>query len=159
MRSKSQNYIEIACKILAKTFFEMQKFKVLKIVLDVDKWCGIGLGVFHGSWNAFPMIFGHSKVVFEKNFKLRNLPWKRVFSFWSWIWVVKTRFRVAKLEFFRIQCESHDQTLAARGSQGHYLNSLGTDFSYHSYFLKKHFFGPSCPQNLKITSILQAISM
>ena len=74
MPSKSQNYIEIACKILEKTFFEMQKFKVLKIVLDVDKWCGIGLGVFHGSWNAFPMIFGHSKVVFEKNFKLRNLP-------------------------------------------------------------------------------------
>ena len=74
MRSKSQNYIEIACKILEKTFFEMQKFKVLKIVLDVDKWCGIGLGVFHGYRNVFPVIFGHSKVIFENFFKLRNLP-------------------------------------------------------------------------------------
>ena len=89
---------------------------------------------------CFPMIFGHIKVVSEKILKLRNLPWKRVFSFWSWIWVVKTRFRVAKLEFFRIQCESYDQTLAARGSQWHYLNFLGTDFSYHSYFLKKIIF-------------------
>ena len=73
MRSKSQNYIEIACKMLEKTFFEMQKFKVLKIVLDVDKWCGIGLGVFHGSRNAFPVIFGHSKVVSQKisNFEIR----------------------------------------------------------------------------------------
>ena len=74
MPSKSQNYVEIAYKMLEKFFVEMQNFKVLKIVLDVDRWCGIGLGVFHGSWNAFLMIFGHSKVVFEKNFKLRNLP-------------------------------------------------------------------------------------
>ena len=59
--------------MLEKNFFEMQKFKVLKIVLDVDRWCGIGLGVFHGSRNAFPVIFGHSKVVSEKisNFEIR----------------------------------------------------------------------------------------
>ena len=74
MPSKSQNYIEIVYKMLEKKYFEMQKFEVLKIVLDVDRWCGIVLGVFHGSRNAFPVIFGHSKVVFEKNFKLRNLP-------------------------------------------------------------------------------------
>ena len=55
---------------------------------------------------------------------------------------MKTRFRVEKLEFFRIQYESHDQTLAARGSKGHYLNSLGTDFSYHFYFLKKKILDP-----------------
>ena len=66
MPSKFQNYIEIAFKMLEKKFFEMQKFKVLKIVLDVDRWCGIALGVFHGSRNVFPVIFGHSKVVFEK---------------------------------------------------------------------------------------------
>ena len=73
------------------------------------------------------------------------------------VWVkldllVKTRFRVAKLEFFRVHCESHDQPLAARGSQGHYLNSLGTDFSYHFYFLKKIIFWtpmPSKSQNYK----------
>ena len=57
----------------------------------------------------------------------------------------KTRFGVGKLEFFRVQCESYDQTLAARGSQGHYLNSLGTDFSYHFYFLKKKFFSTPMP--------------
>jgi hypothetical protein len=123
----------------------MKNFKFLKIVLDVDRWCGIVLGVFHGSRNTFPVIFGHSKVVFEKNFKLRNSPWKRVFSLWGWIWLVKTRFRVAKLEFFRVQCESHDQTLAARGSQLHYLNSLGTDFSYRFYFLKKIIFWTPMP--------------
>ena len=65
MPSKSQNYIEIAYKMLEKKF-EMKNFKFLKIVLDVDRWCGIALGVFHGSRNAFPVIFGHSKVVFEK---------------------------------------------------------------------------------------------
>ena len=83
MPSKSQNYIQIAYKILEKNFFEMQKFKVLKIVLDVDRWCGIGLGVSHGSRNAFPMIFGHSKVVFEKisNFEI----------------ALKTRFQLLKL--------------------------------------------------------------
>ena len=74
MPSKSQHYIEIAYKMLEKKIFEMKNFKVLKIVLDVDRWCGIGLGVFHGSRNAFPVIFGHSKVVSEKIFKLRNLP-------------------------------------------------------------------------------------
>ena len=74
MPSKSQNYIEIVYKMLEKKIFEMQKFKILKIVLYVDRWCGIGLGVFHRSRNAFPVIFGHSKVVFEKKFKLRNLP-------------------------------------------------------------------------------------
>ena len=129
----------------------MKNFKVLKIVLDVDRWCGIGLEVFHGSRNVFPVIFGHSKVVFEKIFKLRNLPWKRVFSLWGWTWLVKTRFRVAKLEFFRVQCESHDQTLAARGSQWHYRNSLGTDFSYHFYFLKKKVFFD--PHALKISKL------
>ena len=46
MPSKSQNYIEIAYKMLGKNF-EMKNFKVLKIVRDVDRWCGIGLGVFH----------------------------------------------------------------------------------------------------------------
>ena len=79
MHSKSRNFIEIAYKELEKTFFEIQNFKVLRIVLDVARWCGIVLGVFHGSRNALPVIFGHSKVVSEKNFKLRNLPWKRVF--------------------------------------------------------------------------------
>ena len=51
----------------------MKNFKFLKIVLDVDRWCGIGLGVFHGSRNAFLVIFGHSKVVSEKisNFEIR----------------------------------------------------------------------------------------
>ena len=44
----------------------MQNFKVLKIVLDVDRWCGIVLEVFPGSRNGFPIIFGHSQVVFEK---------------------------------------------------------------------------------------------
>ena len=125
----------------------MQNFKVLKIVLDVDWWCGIVLKVFHGSHNVFHVIFDHSKVVSEKIFKLRNLPWKHVFSSWSRIWIVKTRFRVAKFEFFRIQCESHDQTLATRGSQGHYLNSLGTDFSYRFYFLKKIIFWTLMPSN------------
>ena len=34
---------------------------------------GFGLGVFHGSRNPFPVIFGHSKVVSEKisNFEFR----------------------------------------------------------------------------------------
>ena len=73
MPSKSQNYIEIVYKMHEKNVFEMQKFKVIKIVLDVDRWCGIGLGVFHGSRNVFPMIFGHSRVVCEKIVKLRNL--------------------------------------------------------------------------------------
>ena len=51
----------------------MKSFKVLRIVLRVDRWCGIDLGVFHGSRNAFPVIFGHSKVVSEKisNFEIR----------------------------------------------------------------------------------------
>ena len=50
----------------------MKNFKVLKIVLDVDRWSAIGLEVFHGSRNVFPVIFGHSKVVFEKfsNFEI-----------------------------------------------------------------------------------------
>ena len=64
--------------------------------------------------------------------------------------LVKTRFRVAKFEFFRVQCELHDQTLTARGIQGHYINSLGTDFSYRFYFLKKIIFWipmPSKSQN------------
>ena len=72
MLSKSQNYIEIAYKMLENIFFQMKNFKVLKIVLDVDRWCEIGLGMFHGCRNAFPVIFGHSKVVFEKisNFEI-----------------------------------------------------------------------------------------
>ena len=51
----------------------MKNFKFLKIVLDVDRWCEIGLGVFRGSRNAFLVIFGHSKVVSEKisNFEIR----------------------------------------------------------------------------------------
>ena len=59
--------------------------------------------------------------------------------------LVKTSFRVAKLEFFRVQCASHDQTLTARASQGHYLNSLGTDFSYRFYCLKKIIFWTPMP--------------
>ena len=51
----------------------MKNFKFLKIVLDVDRWRGIGLGVFHGPRSAFLVIFGHSKVVSEKmsNFEIR----------------------------------------------------------------------------------------
>ena len=73
MPSKSQNYIEIAYKMLEKKYFEMKNFKFLKIVLDVDRWCGIVLEVFHGSRNTFPVIFGHIKVVSEKisNFEIR----------------------------------------------------------------------------------------
>ena len=44
MPSKSQNYIEIAYKMLEKKNFEMKNFKFLKIVLDVDRWCGIWFG-------------------------------------------------------------------------------------------------------------------
>ena len=72
MPSKSQNYVEIAYKMLENVFFEMKNFKVLKIVPNMNRWCGIVLGVFPGSRNAFPMIFEHSKLVFEKNFKIRN---------------------------------------------------------------------------------------
>ena len=32
MLSKSQNYVEIAYKMLGKFFFEMKNFKVLKII-------------------------------------------------------------------------------------------------------------------------------
>ena len=73
MPSESQNYVEITYKMLEKEFFEIQNFKVLKIVLDVDRWCGIVLEVFPGSRNAFPIIFGHSQVVSEKisNFEIR----------------------------------------------------------------------------------------
>ena len=74
MPSKSQNYVEIAYKMLEKNIFEMQNLIVLKIVLDVDRWCGIVLEVCPGSRNGFPMIFGHSQVVSEKIFKIRNLP-------------------------------------------------------------------------------------
>ena len=53
--------------------FEMKNFKVLKIVPNMNRWCGIGLGVFRGSRNTFPVGFGHSKVVSEKisNFEIR----------------------------------------------------------------------------------------
>ena len=49
----------------------MKNFKVLKIVPNINRWYGIILGAFPGSRNAFPMIFGDSKLVFEKKKKLK----------------------------------------------------------------------------------------
>ena len=79
MPSKSQNYIEIAYKMLEENIFEMKNFKVLKIAPNVNRWCGIVLRVFPGSRNAIPMIFGYSKLVFEKKSKF-EIRLENVFS-------------------------------------------------------------------------------
>ena len=96
MPSKSQNYVEFAYKMLGKCFFEMKNFKVLKIVPNMNRWCGIVLGVFRGSRNAFPMIFEHSKLVFEKS---KNSKF-----------ALKMRFQLVKLNLARENAFSSRKT-------------------------------------------------
>ena len=64
----------------------------------MNRWCGIVLGVFPGSRNAFPMIFEHSKLVFEKK-KIKNLKF-----------ALKMRFQLAKLNLARENAFSSRKT-------------------------------------------------
>ena len=115
---------------------------------------------FQKAWNRSGGVPGVSKHIlhdirpFSKHFSKKNQKSKPALDK-RFVWVkldlvVKTRFGVEKLEFFRIQYESHDQTLAARRSQGHYLKSLGTDFSYRFYLLKKIIFWAPMPSKSKL---------
>ena len=88
---------------------------------------------------------------FEKNFQKVKIGHKYNFfalhEFWSCFGTWKTTFWAWSFEFFKLQIWSYSQTLQAGTSMSSYLKSLGSDFWYCHYFLKKLNFSSSHQQN------------
>ena len=138
-----QKCLRIACKtcrILEKKTFLKQKFESPKFVLYASQWCGIDSKVVLGSQNfnfnhrwhieAFLEIFQKVTIGHRYHFFALHAIWS---CFGAW----KTTFWAWSFEFCKPQYWSYNQNLEAGTSMSPYLKSLGPDFWYYHYFLKK----------------------
>ena len=127
-----------------KKWFSFKPFYIIQNgVESVLKWFWgykTSISTIHDIQKHFQKIFQKVKIGHRYHFFALH-------AFWSCFGAWKTTFWAWSLEFCKAQYCSYNPTREAGASMSPYLKSLGPDFWYWHYFLKKLNFSNSHQQN------------